>query len=70
MGGDEEGCLEKLKTSDASQVSGGSFMWAKKQIVTSDHPLADYLCQMSKKYEAARRISFENIIQLVTWNPD
>ncbi len=45
-------------------------MWAKKQIVTSGHPLADYLRQTSKKYEATGRISFENIMQLVTWNPD
>ena len=70
IGGGEGECSKKLKTSDASQVSGGSLMRAKKQIVTSGHPLADYLSKTSEKSEAAGRISFENIMQLVAWNPD
>ena len=53
IGDAEEECIEKLKTSDASQVSGGSLMWAKKQIVTSGHPLAYYLRQTFKKQKAS-----------------
>ena len=45
-------------------------MRAKEQVVTGRYSLADYLRQTSKKQKTAGRIRFEDIIQLVAWNPD